>query len=84
MTGREKWINIKLSRGEICVANIKAACEWCEFGQVLKLAICKNFGPIAWQAAEIIGGLLATESQSDRVTDTQGYSVYGWVKLFCA
>ena len=24
----------------------------------------------------------ATESQSDRVTDTQGYSVYEWVKLF--
>ena len=23
-----------------------------------------------------------TESQSDRVTDTQGYSVYGWVKFF--
>ena len=20
----------------------------------------------------------------DRVTDTQGYSVYGWVKVFCA
>ena len=41
-----------------------------------------NFGPIPWQAAEIIGGLLATESQSHRVTDTQGYPVYGWVK-FC-
>ena len=27
----------------------------------------KNFfGPIPWQAAEIIGGLLATELQSDR------------------
>ena len=45
---------IKLSRGEICVANLKAPCEWCEFGQVY-------FGPIPWQAAEIIGGLLATE-----------------------
>ena len=41
-----------------------------------------DFGPIPWQAAEIIGGLLATELQSDRVTDTQGYSVYGWVKFF--
>ena len=35
-----------------------------------------------WQAAEIIGGLLAKELQSHRVTDTQGYSVYGWVKFF--
>ena len=26
----------------------------------------------------------ATESQSHRVTDTQGYSAYGWVKFFCA
>ena len=43
-----------------------------------------NFGPIPWQAAEIIGGLFDTESQSDRVTDTQVYSVYGWVKFFCA
>ena len=24
----------KLSRGEICVANLKVPCEWCEFGQV--------------------------------------------------
>ena len=31
----------------------------------------KNFGPIPWQAAEIIGGLLETESQSDRVTEWQ-------------
>ena len=29
----EKIIN-ELSRGEICVANFKAPCEWCEFGQV--------------------------------------------------
>ena len=28
--------------------------------------------------------LLATESQSHRVTDTQWYSLYGWVKFFCA
>ena len=28
------------------------------------------FGPIPWQAAEIIGGLLSTESQSDRVTES--------------
>ena len=35
-----------------------------------------NFGPISWQAKEIIGALLASESQSYRVTDTQGYSVY--------
>ena len=54
--------------------------------------ISKNFGPIPGQAAEIIGGLLSTElqsyrvteSQSDRVTDTQGYPVYGWGKYFCA
>ena len=33
----------------------------------------------------VIGILkLATELQSDRVTDTQGYSVYWWVKFFCA
>ena len=45
----------------------------------------KNFfGPIPWQAAEIIGGLFATESQSYRVTDTQGYTVYGWVKFVFA
>ena len=31
---------------------------------------------------KFIGGLFATESQSHRVTDTQGYSVYGWVKFF--
>ena len=31
------------------------------------------FGPIPWQAAEIIGGLLATESQSHRVTELQSY-----------
>ena len=32
----------------------------------------KNFfGPIPWQADEIIGGLLATESQSCRVTESQ-------------
>ena len=29
----------------------------------------KIFGPIPWQAAEIIGGLLAKESQSYRVTE---------------
>ena len=28
--------------------------------------------------------LLASELQSDRVTDTQGYPLYGWVKFFCA
>ena len=28
--------------------------------------------------------LRVTESQSHRVTDTQGYSVYGWLKFFCA
>ena len=53
-------------------------------GKQLKVGNVENFGPIPWQAAEIIGGLLATELQSDRVTDTQGYSVYGWVKFFCA
>ena len=67
----------KLSRGEICVANLKAPCEWCEFGQVFIWAICKSgllpngpkwadskkFGPIPWQAAEIIGGLLASDSE---------------------
>ena len=41
-----------------------------------------SFSPIPWQAAEKIGGLLATEWQSHRVTDTQGYSVYRWVKFF--
>ena len=29
-------------------------------------------------------GLRVTELQSDRVTDTQGYSVNGWTKFFCA
>ena len=29
-------------------------------------------------------GHRVTEWQSHRVTDTQGYSVYGWVKFFCA
>ena len=28
----------------------------------------KNFGPIPWQAAEINGGLLATESQTPKGT----------------
>jgi hypothetical protein len=37
----------KLSRGEICVANLKAPCEWCEFGKVFKWAICKK-----WVAAK--------------------------------
>ena len=27
----------KLSRGEICVTDFKAPCEWCEFGQVFKV-----------------------------------------------
>ena len=36
-----------------------------------KWANSENFGPIPWQAAEIIGGLLATEWQSDRVTESQ-------------
>ena len=31
----------------------------------------KKFGPIPGQAAEIIGGLLSTESQSDRVTESR-------------
>ena len=35
-------MNKELSRGEICVANLKAPCEWCEFGQVFKWAICEN------------------------------------------
>ena len=26
------WLLHKLSRGEICVANFKASCEWCESG----------------------------------------------------
>ena len=38
----------------------------------------KNFGQIPRQAAELIGGLLATELQS-----TQGYSVYGWMIFLC-
>ena len=66
---------ILLSRGEICVANFKAPCEWCEFGQVFngqlehlgdwKTAeswpMLKFLGPTPLQAAEIIGGLLASE-----------------------
>ena len=31
---KDRINKIKLSRGEICVANFKAPCEWCEFGQV--------------------------------------------------
>ena len=42
----------------------------------------KNFGPIPRKAAEIIGGLLASESQSYRMTDTQVYSVYGGSNFF--
>ena len=29
----KKQYNYKLSRGDICVANFKAPCEWCKFGQ---------------------------------------------------
>ena len=54
------------------MANFKAPCKWCEFVQVFNgqlghlyklgdLKTAENFGPIPWQAAEIIGGLLATE-----------------------
>ena len=48
-----------------------------------------NFGPIPWQAAEIIGGLLATESQSHRVTESQSnrhprvLSIRVGEKFFC-
>ena len=31
----------------------------------------KNFGPILWQAAEIIGGLLATVTESQTPKGTQ-------------
>ena len=31
-----------------------------------------NFGPIPWQAVEIIGGLLATESQTSKGTQYTG------------
>ena len=54
--------------------------ELIEFGVIFTKTY---LGPIPWQAAEIIGGLLATELQSDRVTDTQGYPVNRWVKFFC-
>ena len=62
-------------------------------GTFIYLKLCLNvwklsplfllfLGPIPWQAADIIGGLLATELQSYRVTDTQGYPIYGWLKFF--
>ena len=84
------------------MANLKAPCEWREFGQVFKWAICKNgllpnspkradseknFGQNYFKINLRRGHFhkkMATESQSHRVTDTQGYSVYGWVKFFCA
>ena len=34
-------------------------------------------------ARDSMKGNKVTESQSHRVTDTQGYSVYGWVKFLC-
>ena len=49
---------IQLSRGEICVANLKAPLRMVRVGIGLFIRL--------------------------RVTDPQGYSVYGWVKHFCA
>ena len=40
----------------------------CQFGMTFFFI---NFGTIPWQAAEIIGGLLASESQNHRVTELQ-------------
>ena len=42
---------------------------WC------KKKLVQNFGPIPWQAAEIIGSLLVSEWQSYRVTELQSYKV---------
>ena len=58
-------INLKSSRGEIYVANLNALKD---FSGVFNLL---DFGPIPWQAAEIIGCLLDTELQSHRVTELQ-------------
>ena len=44
---------IKFSRGEICVANLKAPCKWCEFGQVLNGQFVKMG---CWQMA--LNGLI--------------------------
>ena len=62
---------IKLSRGEICVANFKAPLQ---MGHLYK--------PDDWKTAESWPMLKVYWPQSYRVTDTQGYSVYGWVKFF--
>ena len=43
--------------------------------------VTTNFGPIPWQAAEIIGGLLVTESQSDRCAKNR-IILYYCVKVF--
>ena len=45
---------------------------WC------KKKLVQNFGPIPWQAAEIIGSLLVSEWQSYRVTELQSYRVTEW------
>ena len=55
-------LQYKLSRGEICVANLEALLRM--------VRVWTGFC------------LRVTKSQSDRVTDTQGYSVYGWATFF--
>ena len=61
--------------------------EWCEFGQDFKVLMAKCIVPsdCISRTSKISpreGYLLASELQSYRVTDTQGYSVYGGGEFF--
>ena len=48
-----EWLlKYKLSRGEIVVANFKAPCEWCNFGQVFNDQLGHLFKLGDWKTAE--------------------------------
>ena len=44
--------NNKSSRGEICVANFKAPCKWCKFGQVFNGQLGHLYKLGDWKTAE--------------------------------
>ena len=58
----------KLSIGEICVANFKAPCKWCEFGQVFNGQLGHLYKLGDWKTAES-WPMLNYWPQSDRVTE---------------
>ena len=42
----------KLNRGKICVANFKAPCQWCKFGQVFNGQLGRLYKLGDWKTAE--------------------------------